>query len=316
MSSESVDLTGVVVLRRELLADGHNDAAIRRLLTTGDLHRVRHGAYIDGGLWRSLDDADRHRVLVRAVMRTAHPSAVVSHSSSAVEHGADTYDIDLGVVHITRRDGRIGRREAGVVQHRGRLQASDVEMVNGLPVTTPARCAVEVISLTSAESALVTVDSLLHAGKVDREHLITINRALKHWPSTLTAAVVLRLSDERIESVGESRMSYLFHSQGLPRPTPQVVIRDELGREVGRTDFALPEAGVFFEFQGREKYFRYRREGESLDDYLMREKRRIELICQLTGWICIPITWADLEHPRRTAARIRRILATRQHPVA
>jgi hypothetical protein len=85
---------------------------------------------------------------------------------------------------------------------------------------------------------------------------------------------------------------------------------------VGRTDFALPKAGVFFEFQGREKYRRYRREGETLEEFLMREKRRIEVICQLTGWVCIPITWADLEHPQRTAARIRRILASRQHPVA
>ena len=48
----------------------------------------------------------------------------------------------------------------------------------------------------------------------------------------------------------------------------------------------------------------------------MREKRRIELICQLTGWVCIPITWDDLEHPGRTAARIRRILASRRKPVA
>ncbi len=69
---------------------------------------------------------------------------------------------------------------------------------------------------------------------------------------------------------------------------------------------------MFLEFHGREKYLRYRREGESLDDYLMREKRRIELICQSTGWICIPITWPDLERPQQTAARIRRVLASRQ----
>lgn len=316
MSSELFDPTGVVVLRRELIADGHTDAHIRRLLKRGELHRVRHGCYVSGDLWRSLDAANRHRVLVRAVMRTAHPSAVVSHSSSAVEHGADTYDIDLGVVHITRLDGRIGRREAGVVQHRGRLDATHVETVNGLPVTTPARSAIEVISLVNAESALVTVDSLLHLGKLDREELVAMNRDLKHWPSTLSAVVVLRLCDERIESVGESRTSYLFHSQGLPRPVPQVVIRDERGWEIARTDFALPEAGVFFEFQGREKYFRHRRDGETLEEFLMREKRRIELICQLTGWICVPITWADLERPQRTAARIRRILASRRHPVA
>lgn len=316
MASDMLDLNAVVVLRRELIALGHTDAQIRRLLKRGELHRVRHGSYVPGDLWRSLDAANRHRVLVRAVMRTAHASAVVSHASAAIEHGAATYEVDLGMVHLTRRDGRIGRREAGVVQHRGRLDAADVEVVNGLPVTRAARTAIEVISMGNTESSLVTVNSLLHLRALDRADLFATNRKLKHWPSTLAAVTVLRLCDERIESVGESRTSYFFHSQGLPRPVPQVVIRDEQGWEVARTDFALPELGVFFEFQGREKYFRHRRDGETLDEFLMREKRRIEIICQLTGWVCVPLTWNDLEHPQRTAARIRRILASRWHPVA
>ena len=243
MSSDVLDLNGVVVLRRELIALGHNDAQIRRLLKRGELHRVRHGSYVPGDVWRSLDAANRHRLLTRAVMRTAHPSAVVSHASAAIEHGADTYDIDLGTVHLTRRDGRIGRREAGVVQHRGRLDPADVKTVNGLPVTRPARSAIEVISMVNAESALVTVDSLLHLRRLDRDELFATNRELRHWPSTLSAAIVLRLCDERIESVGESRTSYLFHSQGLPRPVPQIVIRDENGWEIARTDFALPDVG-------------------------------------------------------------------------
>ena len=47
----------------------------------------------------------------------------------------------------------------------------------------------------------------------------------------------------------------------------------------------------------------------------MREKQREERICQLTGWVCIRITWADLERPERTAGRIRRILDQRRRPV-
>src|SRR5665809_36428 len=36
-----------------------------------------------------------------AVLRTAHPSAVVSHVSAAVEHGAAVWGIDLETVHLT-----------------------------------------------------------------------------------------------------------------------------------------------------------------------------------------------------------------------
>ncbi len=312
MSDGPINLTDVVVLRRELLDDGWTDAKIRTEVKTGLLHRVRHGSYVDGALWRSLNRADRHRVLVRAVLRTAHPMVVVSHLSAAVEHGAAVWGLDLDVVHITRLDGRTGRREAGVVQHRGLLTEDDIESLNGLRVTRPARCAVEVITMGPAEPTLVTINSLLHAGKLTREELVAANRDLKHWPSTLSATVVLRLCDERIESVGETRTSYLCYDRRLPRPVPQVEIKDERGWLVGRVDFAWPDLGVFLEFQGREKYQRYRRDGESLEDYLMREKRRIEVICQLTGWVCIPITWADLERPHATAARIRRVLESRR----
>ncbi|MGZ5405651.1 MAG: hypothetical protein ACXWDL_13450 [Nocardioides sp.] len=312
MSNELIDLTRVVVLRRELLADGHTDTSIRALRRQGVLHRVRHGCYVDAPLWHSLGAADRHRVLVRAVLRTAHPSAVVSHISAAVEQGAAVWGVDLETAHLTRRDGRCGRREAGVAQHRGKLHDDDVITVNDLPVTRPARCALEVLSTTRAEPALVTINSLLHQGSLTRAELHAVNRDLKHWPSTLAAPVVLRLCNERIESVGESRTSYLCYLQHLPRPEPQVEVRDERGVLVGRVDFAWPGAGVFLEFQGKEKYRRYRRKGESLEDYLLREKRRIELICQLTGWVCIAITWADLARPEQTAARIRKVLSSRR----
>jgi hypothetical protein len=38
---------------------------------------------------------------------------------------------------------------------------------------------------------------------------------------------------------------------------------------------------------------------------VLREKRREELICELTGWRCIRIVWADLYAPVKTADRIR-----------
>ena len=69
---------------------------------------------------------------------------------------------------------------------------------------------------------------------------------------------------------------------------------------------------MFVEFDGREKYWKHRREGESLEDYLVREKRREELICQLTGWVCIRITWADLAAPDLLARRVRKLLESRR----
>jgi hypothetical protein len=309
------DLDGVVILRRELIADGLNDRQIAAKLRDGELHRVRHGSYVSGPLWSGLSTVDRHRVTVRAVLRRAAPSAVVSHVSAAVELGAPVWGIPLDDVHLTRLDGVSGRREAGVAHHAGELDERDVRVVNGVTVTSPARCAVEVTTMTTVEPALVTVNGLLNSGLVSAADLDAEIDRLKHWPDSLATTIVQRLCDPRVQSVAESRTLFLCWDQHLPKPEPQVPILDESGHAFAYADFAWREAGVFLEFDGRIKYVQHRRPNESLEEFLMREKRREELICQLTGWVCIRITWADLANPVRTAQRIRRILASRRRPV-
>ncbi len=310
------DLTGAVVLRRQLLADGITDQQIQAAVRRGELHRVRHGSYVNGDLWRSLDVLDRHRVLLRAVLLRAHPSSVATHISSSVERRMPVWGIPLDEAHVTRTDGRSGRREAGIAHHRGELEESDVEVLNGIRVSKAPRCAVEVTTMTTVEPALVTVNALLHARHLTPADLAAEIESLKHWPRTLTATLVQRLADPRIASVAESRTLFMCWDQHLPRPELQIPVLDEFGHEFAYTDFGWPDAGVFLEFDGRIKYQRYRRKGETLEEFLMREKKREERICLLTGWVCIRITWADLADPVRTAARIRRILDSRRRPVA
>lgn len=311
MTDELIDLTGVVKLRRDLLAAGYTDRQIRTMVKTGELHRVRHGSYCDATLWSSLSAADRHRVLARAVLARAHANTVLTHVSSAIEQGAPVWGHDLGQVHTTRTDGVAGRREHDRVQHAGTMPAYHVKQVNGVPASLATRCAVEMTTISTVESALVTVDGLLHAGLTTLTGITQFAHRTRWWPNSLRTTVVLRLADARHESAGESRTVHLCYSQGLPRPEPQVIVYDEWGEEFARVDFAWVRFRVFLEFDGRAKYTLYRRKGETLEQYLMREKERAERICQLTGWVCIRITWEQLGNPRELAARIRRILESR-----
>lgn len=308
---EPVDLKGVVFLRRDALAEGYNDRAIARRVRSGEWHRVRRGAYCSGELWRSLSRADQHRVLARAVLRTAHRSTVLSHTSAAIEHGAPVWGTDLSVVHVTRTDGRTGRKEAGIVHHRGLLDEEDVEIRGGVRVTSPTRAAIEVTTIAGVEESLVTVNGLLHAGQVSAASLAEMAVAARNWPNSLTTDLVLRLADRRIESAGESRTWFLCWSQQLPMPEPQVKIRDETGQVVARVDFAWPDLGVFLEFDGEVKYTQPDDEESDATAVVLAEKRREERICILTGWVCIRITWADLANPTATARRIRAVLQSR-----
>ena len=310
-ADEPTDLNHVVVLRRELLSAGYTDRQIQTMVKRGELHRIRHGSYCDAQLWDSLGPEDRHRVLARAVLARAHPSTVLTHVSSAIEQGVPVWGHDLSKVHTTRTDGRAGRKECDRVQHAGTMPAYHVKRVNGVPVSLATRCAVEMTTISTVESALVTVDGLLHAGLTTPSGVRQFAHRTRWWPNSLRTTVVLRLADGRRESAAESRTAHFFYAQQLPRPEPQVVILDEWGEEFARVDFAWVELGVFLEFDGRIKYERYRRRGESLEDFLMREKTREERICQLTGWVCIRVTWAQLQSPQLLAARIRKILESR-----
>jgi len=52
-----------------------------------------------------------------------------------------------------------------------------------------------------------------------------------------------------------------------------------------------------------------RREGETIEAAILREKAREDLLRELTGWLMIRLIWADLDHPVATANRILRKFA-------
>jgi hypothetical protein len=300
-----------VVLRRELIAEGFTDRDIRAQVKAGSLTRLRYGAYAPTELVKGLDEVGMMRARARAVLRTAHESAVLSHQNSLAEHGVPMWGVGLDETHLTRTDGRAGRREAGVVHHRATLGTRWWAVRDGVPVVHPARAAIEVATSHGPEAGLVAVCGVLHRELATVADLHEAAAAACHWPGSLGTRLVLARADSRITNVAEARTWHLFFEQRVPRPEPQVEVFDEHGNLLGIVDFLWAKLGVFLEFDGRVKYERHRRPGESLGDYLMREKRREEQICVRKGWICIRVTWADLERPVVLARRIVKALESR-----
>jgi len=293
-----------VFLRREALALGYDDRVIARRVKDGEWVRVRTGAFVSAAVWDNLDEAGRRRTVTSAAVRTARAQVLLSHTTAADALGAAVWDMS-DLVHLTRTDGRAGRSGAGIKQHRGELRVGDVTRRDGQLLTSGTRTALDITTIADVEHSLVTVNDLLHLGETTPELLAIGLGSRTFWPHSLTSDLVVRLADGRVESVGESRTLYLCWVQGLPGPTPQYEIKDRSGRVIARVDFAWPELGVFLEFDGRVKYEKMLREGESVTDAVLREKRREQFICELTGWRCIRIVWADLYTPGLTAARIR-----------
>jgi len=298
-----------IFLRREAIALGYDDRALDRARRAGQIHRVRHGAYVFWEQWQPCDEQARHLLRARAVLRTVRSEVALSHTTALIVMGAPLWDLPLVDVHLTRLDRRAGRREAGVAQHRGRILPGDVTEIGGIPVTSPVRTALDMTRITDVEHSLVPLDWLLHTKALVKPDLHARAATMSLSPGTLATELVIRLADGRLESAGESRSHHMFWRGGLPKSVPQFEVQDEWGEVVARVDFAWPEYGVFLEFDGRTKYEQLRKEGESVLDVVLREKKREEMICRLTGWRCIRIVWADLYRPAETIAYIRGVLA-------
>jgi hypothetical protein len=305
----SICNTETVFLRREALQAGYDDRALQRLRRAKVIHRVRHGAYLFADTWTSLDDREHHLVTSAAVLRTTRAPAVLSHISAVAAHDLPLWELPLDEVHLTRLRRNAARNEAGVRQHHGLLGMHDITSARGLPVTSPARTALDLTTITDVEHALPVICEMLRRELTTTNELRCESDAARRVPGTLSARLAIRLADKRLESVGECRCWWTFFRQAMPMPQPQYEVFDRWGVLVGRVDFAWPELKVFVEFDGKEKYLKYRKEGESVIDAVRHEKRREEDICRATGWRCIRLTWADLYYPERTCARIRAMFA-------
>lgn len=297
-----------VMRRLDLLRDGWNDKAIKAMVDSGQWVRVRHGAYASRTAWLAAGDVGQHEIRARAVLQQGKADLVLSHNTAGTVFEIPFFDASFDVVDVTRRDGRSGRKEAGVRQHRGKLLDGDTTTRHDVPVVSGTRLALELTLANPVEQALSYVNHLLHEGHTTKDDMLQrYATSMERWPNSLATDLVIRLASPVIESVAESRTFYLCWRQRLPIPVPQYVVLDK-GVIVARLDFAWPELGVWLEFDGLVKYSGLLAEGETASDVVIREKKREDMIRELTGWRCIRITWADLYQPEATALRIRRVL--------
>ena len=82
-------------------------------------------------------------------------------------------------------------------------------------------------------------------------------------------------------------------------------MRDETGVLIGTTDFAWRLHRMLGEFDGRAKYGRLLRRGQSPGDAVFAEKLREDALRRTTGFGMERIVWSDLDRPRITADRVK-----------
>lgn len=292
-----------VFLRREALAMGCDDTQLRHSVLAGVLKRVRHGCYCFADQWPERPE-DQHLVRAKAVLRVTPGPVAFSHTTSLILQGVDVWGADLSRVHVTRLDQGAGRRLRDVTHHVGAVPETELTEVGGLLVTNTARAVLEAASVLNIEKGLVVADSALHKELCTADEVLHRFDEINHWPGSRRLQIVVRMMDGLRESPGETRSAYLFWMYGLPKPVYQWEVHDEHGQLVGTTDFAWVEQKVMGEFDGKVKYGRLLKPGQSPSEVVFAEKQREDRLRELTGFTMRRMVWSDLDHPVVTARRL------------
>lgn len=301
------------LLRRDLIAAGVTDAEIRAAVRTGCFTRMGSGSYVNSGSYVALHPDDQYRIRVRAEAAKAF-GLVVSHRSAAALYDLPLLGTRRAAVHLTRPGRGGGRRTATRWVHAGELPDRFHLVADGVDLTSVARTLVDLGRTDSIESTVAAGDAALHRGIVTASEIVDA-LASARWHKGIAAAWrALRLVDGRSESAGETLLRLALRGLGLPAPALQAEMRDEQGRFVARVDLAFLRYGVLVEFDGRVKYQKLLKPGQSVTDVVLEEKRREELLTEL-GWLVIRVTWTDLRDPARLAQRILRACLARRRLV-
>jgi hypothetical protein len=261
--------------RREALAQGETDQSLHAALRSGLLVRLRYGVYAPAVGLDDLDDRDRHLLLARACVAQQRGRVALAGPTAALFRGFDVFGHDLSIVHLARLDGGSARRETGIVHHRlGSAVALGVQDRDGLLVVSAADAVWQVALMSGLEGGVVTADSALHQQEALAEPLARVMAQSRLQPRSRTARMALRLARKECESPGESLTRIACYRHGIPAPTLQHEVVDHTGHLIGRADFYWEQFRLLGEFDGRVKYERLLKKGETSTDAVVREKRR------------------------------------------
>jgi hypothetical protein len=265
-----------IVLTQALRAQGLTTEELTRLQRSGDLTRIRRGAYShDPG--RELRREDRHRRMVLATAPLLLDGSVVSHGSAAVLHRLPVWAPAIDKVHVTCSRSGQGKRRGIVHVHGAPLAATDLAVVDGVVVTSLARTVLDLSRTRPLEQAVAAGDAARRLG-LSAATLGLGLLGMERWPGVRAARRAVDFLDARSESVGESVSRVRMHLDGLPAPELQVEIIGPAEQVIARVDFLWREQGVAGEFDGKVKYGRLLKPGQSVEEVVFDEKVREDRI--------------------------------------
>lgn len=264
------------------------------LVTPGQLVTGHIRVFRDVYLHRDVEISAVDRA--RAAWLWSKRQGVVAGFSASALHGSEWVDADrpAELIHDNRH------RLPGLVIRGDELRPDEIQVIGGVPVTTPARTAVDLACWYRPVEAVAGLDALTRASWFKDVDVQRIMERCGGRRGIVRARESLDLVDAGAESPKESWLRVTLIRAGVPRPQTQIAVYDGGWKPFAFLDMGWPELKVAAEYDGdthRTNPIRWRKDA-----------KRYERL-QRCGWIVVRVLAGDREDDvirRVRAARARR----------
>jgi very-short-patch-repair endonuclease len=205
---------------------------------------------------------------------------VAGHSASAL-HGAKWVDHQAPAQLLYEHR----RPPAGIRTWSDQIAEDELQLVSGVPTTTPARTAFDIACRNSVGNAVAAVDALARATRFNVADAQVLANRYKGHRNVRRARRALTLIDAGAESPRETWLRLLLIDAGYPRPQTQIPVYGEYGELVALLDLGWEDVKIALEYEG-DHHRTDRRQ-------FHRDIARYEALPDL-GWITVRVTAEDM----------------------
>lgn len=282
-SAEDLVLGGLPFDRALALEAGLTRDRVTDLLAAGVLRQAIRGVYLDS---RVPDDLSSRAACLSLRLPT---DAVVARRTAAWLWGVDGLMPEereqLPIVECVVPPGQQPIRRPGVHCYTARLDG-DTCSLGGIPATTAARTAIDVLRWLRPHMGLAVADALAARGLIAPAELLIRLEGFAGAPGVRQARHLAHLIEPRTESFGESWLRLRIIDAGFPRPMVQIEVLDRSGRCVYRLDLGWEDRRLAVEYDG-ELY-------HSSVEQRTRDARRREDLERTYGWRILAVGRAEV----------------------
>lgn len=187
-------------------------------------------------------------------------------------------DTRAELIHANRKP------PGGIIVRSDTLADGEVVVVDGLPVTTPARTAFDLGRHLDGREAVQRMDALMNATELKAADIEGVMRHHPHVRGIQRLRRTVTLIDGGAESPYESATRLSLIDAGLPKPDTQIKVRDGWGRVFARLDMGWPRWKVAVEYDGAQHWTDGRQRAWDIDRMVLLEA---------AGWVIVRVS-ADL----------------------